>query len=286
MSGTGDKGHDPRISEADVERIYQGLPKAHPGARLDTRILQASRAVHGPGRSYPWRWQRPLAMAATVILCVGLVSFYYLEPGMMPTGSLAPPEQAAKARPGSQSLPKRLPSRPAAPMPAEQDISAELKARVAGPVTRGKSERKARAQELREPRRDLLLKKKTGTLEVGRGSADSISTMRPHGSDADTKAQLRQAPAEEEAAGKASAQGLSSDALKPATISPRHSETAPIETAVAMLLRIRKLHDSGQGQAADRLWREFQQRYPAYPRARITAILGQGWETTHWGTTR
>ncbi len=251
MSAAGVPGDEPRISELDIVRIYRGLPRVQPGAELEHRILQAARDARTKGRACPWRWQRPLAMAATVILCVGLVSFFYLEPGVMPDATGSRPEIATRALTESPPESRRMPYRLAAPRPAAGRTDTLPRVRQVAPEVKKMSKPGALERQVRQQPR------------------------RPGG--ADPGELLRQLPDAGAQARPALDRALERVRPEPATAGKAAAQTARSGSAEAMLARIRGLRDSGRTEAASRLWREFQRRYPDYPRSGIEAILGRDW---------
>lgn len=112
-------------------RAEAGDADAGPSAELDAAILGEARQAVSAEQPYPQpRWFRPLAAAALVVLCVGLVMQVYLETPQEDNAAVTPAqelyrdaapatqehaEQAAKARARAQERRKAAePSRPRA----------------------------------------------------------------------------------------------------------------------------------------------------------------------------
>lgn len=95
------ESHDPPI-----ERLYRETSREQPGAAGDAAILALAREVaaqaasRNPAVGAHWsrRWHRPLALAASVVLVVGMVSRIGMEP---PNGADGAAGRAADSAPAS-----------------------------------------------------------------------------------------------------------------------------------------------------------------------------------------
>ena len=120
--------------DGEISARYRALSDDVPPASVDAAIRAAAhaappRAIAGPGRPWFVRRAAPLALAATVLLSVGVVTRVAIE-----RPDLQPPTEAASA-PAS------------APVPASAPPPAEAMPEAAAPEPIARRERKARAVE-------------------------------------------------------------------------------------------------------------------------------------------
>ena len=137
-------------SDPDLSALYQATPRVEPPATLDERILSASRAAVAPrpvsilSRFRTFRfWAAPVALAATLILAVGLTPLLYQASEQsasldMQTPPLAKPAAEADAgnRQELKAADRALPTAPApaapapaAPAPAASSLSLPMERR-------------------------------------------------------------------------------------------------------------------------------------------------------------
>ena len=135
--------NDPRDhdwQDPELSAQYQALPKIEPPAALDARILTAARAAVAPrpvsilSRFRGFRfWAAPVALAATLILALGLTPLLYQASEQsasldMQTPPLAKPaaDAAPAGRRESQAADRALPAAPVAAPAAPEPPSLPL----------------------------------------------------------------------------------------------------------------------------------------------------------------
>ena len=137
--------NDPRNqewSDPELSALYQTTPKVEPPAALDTRILSAARAAVAPrpvsilSRFHSFRfWAAPVALAATLMLAVGLTPLLYQASEQSALRDMQTPpaaKSAAEADAGNrQELKAADRALPAAPAPAASSLSLPMERRKA-----------------------------------------------------------------------------------------------------------------------------------------------------------
>lgn len=89
--------------DSPLTRAYGGIGREEPPAALDARILAEARAAVGPARGGKPRWLMPLALAATVVLSVGVVMFMARQgAGPLPPEALPVPETKTATPPAAE----------------------------------------------------------------------------------------------------------------------------------------------------------------------------------------
>lgn len=128
--------HDYEWSDPELSALYQATPKVEPPAALDERILSAARAAVTPRpapaiprfRTFRF-WAAPVALAATLILAVGLTPLLYQASQPSPALDMQTPpavKPAAEAdaanrqelKAADRALPAAPAAAPAAPQPS------------------------------------------------------------------------------------------------------------------------------------------------------------------------
>ncbi len=114
---------------SEVSDTYARLGDLEPSAQLDEDILAASRRAvqarpQSVSSSFYRRWKTPLSMAASVVLCVALVSHYYKQSDERQTSLMTVPTESSLAD---------------SPQAERQDVVAEDIAAADAAVTAGKS---------------------------------------------------------------------------------------------------------------------------------------------------
>lgn len=127
--------NDPRNQEGsdpELSALYQTTPKVEPPAALDARILSAARAAVAPrpvsmlSRFRGFRfWAAPVALAATLMLAVGLTPLLYQASEQSASRDMQTPpaaKSAAEADAGNRqelkAADRALPAAPAASEPS------------------------------------------------------------------------------------------------------------------------------------------------------------------------
>ena len=159
--------NDPRNQEwqdPKLSALYQATPKAEPPAALDARILSAARAAVAPrpvsmlSRFRGFRfWAAPVALAATLMLAVGLTPLLYQASEQSASRDMQTPpaaKSAAEADAGNrQELKAADRALPAAPAPAASSLSLPMERRKADPLQSAPASIKQEAaQPLHAPR--------------------------------------------------------------------------------------------------------------------------------------
>lgn len=159
--------NDPRNQEGsdpELSALYQATPKAEPPAALDARILSAARAAVAPrpvsmlSRFRTFRfWAAPVALAATLMLAVGLTPLLYQASEQSALRDMQTPpaaKSAAEADAGNrQELKAADRALPAAPAPAASSLSLPMERRKADSLQSAPaSVKEEAAQPLHAPR--------------------------------------------------------------------------------------------------------------------------------------
>jgi len=234
-----------------LRRLYGTLPREEPPAALDAAVLAAARRAVAPP-SLARRWGAPVAVAATLVLVVGVtLEMQREEPGI--ETSIAPSAPPPAAVPEAAAPQAAAPAEPApAPKPPAK--------------TRAKSAVKAMPRpQLREPAPAPAAR----AQEAPRAAQDAP--------------QAPSAPPAREAAPEAKRTAPFADALE-STAVPRASPPAPAarsasggvaanlslqkravaEAPEAELERIAKLRAEGKDADADRALEAFRREHPGY----------------------
>ena len=112
MNETPQSGREP---EAELAAAYRAAAPAEPPAALDDKIRAAARRAVGAGPQRPaplWRrWQKPLSIAAVLLLCVSLVAVMRDEGGELtrvPRAEAPAPiaTESARATAGESAIPR------------------------------------------------------------------------------------------------------------------------------------------------------------------------------------
>ncbi len=159
--------NDPRNQEGsdpELSALYQATPKVEPPAALDARILSAARAAVAPrpvsmlSRFRTFRfWAAPVALAATLMLAVGLTPLLYQASEQSASLDMQTPpaaKSAAEADAGNrQELKAADRALPATPAPAASSLSLPMERRKADPLQSAPASIKQEAaQPLHAPR--------------------------------------------------------------------------------------------------------------------------------------
>jgi hypothetical protein len=87
---------DDTLSDARVRRAYQSLATERTPAEVDAAVLVEARRARSPRARVLSAWARPVAFAASALLCVGLVLQWQTAPEPVDGGAI-PAEPAAAA---------------------------------------------------------------------------------------------------------------------------------------------------------------------------------------------
>jgi len=262
-----------------LSRAYRELGEERPSPALDQAIISTARsavAEHQSEQRAPWRWSAMTALAATILLSFAVVMRLALEPEKQ--GTLKQPEpktelekpapshdnNAPQAPRRAESVPTTVVTAPEAPATvAPTNIDTPDRGRV---VTSAPAKGARGARTLDE--RAAVSARATGEsvssnlAEKARAKVESerLRALAPTTTGAVDQAVSATAAGAGHAAGTADAQlgpTPPKQALKKSSVKP----------AEEWLQEIARLRESGQLEAAEREYAEFQKVYPDYVRA-------------------
>lgn len=260
---------DPR--DRDLDDAYRDAAREQPSGDLDARILAAAhRAVHArPTRVRPWheRWRAPIAVAATIVLSVGLVLTIQREAPEAPL-----PTEAPKAPLPSDSPPRvDEPGASAAPVPTEPKP-----ARPAVPVERGTGTAVPASPSPAPARRNAAGEKRPEATAVDNAVTPSppfpaTQPSAPRSPSAAPAPEMRReqqsgpgyaAPAPAPAAPLGRERSLEME--RPARATRDADWAVEPRTPEAWVEEIRRLRAAGLAEEADRALAELRKRYPDF----------------------
>lgn len=241
---------------------YRSLPREEPPAALDAAILAAARgSVERPAGN---RWAKPAAIAAVLVLSVGVTlriaeerPEVQLQPAVPPPpASVAVPPPAEPidrpAPPAASSLPEKTPAR----QPKAQAVPAE-KRELAAPSAEGRAEVASSASERADNAPQAS--ERVAAPPTAPSAAASPSTVFVPSPRADS---AQSAPAQ--VSPSAGASGAPAALAERSATRSAARPAVPAEAPEAWLKRIVELRAQGRDREADESLAEFRRRHPGY----------------------
>lgn len=241
---------------------YRSLPREEPPPALDAAILAAARlSVDGPVRS---RWARPVAIAAVLVLSVGVTLRVAEEkPDAQMQPVTPPPSASVPAPPPAEPIEKPAP--PVASSSPEKSPARQQKAQAVP------AEKREAASRLAESRAETASSATERVDSAPQGServaappaAPTAAAAPPNAFGPSPRADSAQPVAPESPASAGAPGAPSVLAEKPAMRSAARL-AVPAEAPEAWLKRIVELRAQGRQQEADESLAEFRRRHPGY----------------------
>jgi len=244
------------------------VDKLEPPARLDEKILnQAREAVHA--RREPHRvarWARPMALAATILLCLSVVVNVTLNTHRSADRSVANLERSSRATVptnADKSLAAAAPEAPPYSAAEEKKSAANLRsnavaARTDAPASNSDTRANTASGALAQRAPPAGAPTPDARFQSLASSSDAESTSRALG-------QAQRAPAEPAfgTAAPAAAPALRADARRPALAKSKAGATHPQDPKV-WLQQIEALRSQGKQAQADAEMQRFRAAFPTY----------------------